>query len=298
MIRTFFSGLTAVLLWTILVSCPGSGAPSHESGLVSALQYLPTFSSQGVPIPVRDTPPPLCEALPPGAVPWAGTVSHHLLAASLIDAWFATLRRSRDIELFIIISPRHWNQGVRTVSLSGLPWDMGQALVLVDLAALERLKRELDEEEDPTAFPGEHGVGTLLFSLHRHFPNARILPIIVPVDALDIETGRRLATALQIFFPPGRNHHNFLLISTDFSHHHGVAETARRDHRNRRFLETLTLNRLPRTSCDNRTGLYILSRLAGRQNVIYTHILMHTDSFHLSGQGKEDITSYFFSFAF
>ncbi|MBN2352367.1 MAG: AmmeMemoRadiSam system protein B [Spirochaetales bacterium] len=248
--------------------------------------------------PVNRNRFPKTTPLPPGAIPWAGTVSHHLLAADVIGEWFAELRRSRDVSLFVIVSPRHFVEGVKDVSLSSLPWSTKDGPVAVARGPLDRLKRELNISEDPTAFPGEHGIAAVVPFVRRYFPKAEILPVIVTESPLSTERADRLASALRTVLTEEDRARWFLVVSTDFSHHGDAAQTEERRRRSLRFFAAVGLETWPYATCDNMTGMRVLARLAEQFGRRRASIFAYTDSYRLSGQDPGDITSYFFSFIY
>ena len=92
-------------------------------------------------------------------LPWAGIVSHHILAHDYIDAWFYQLSKMRNPKRFFIISPDHFNLSLEHYSLTTGAWDSGFGLVETDKKKVkelaELLQVDLDERvfEMDTAFP-------------------------------------------------------------------------------------------------------------------------------------------------
>lgn len=245
--------------------------------------------------PVETEPLPV-ESLPPaGARPWAGTVSHHLLADAQIDRWFSELAARRRVEVFYVLSPSHWGLSTQVYSLTDGSWRVPGGLVQSDRGRARALAARLGVELEPRVFDPEHGVSTLAPYIARHFPGARIVAIAYRGSPpLDQPMAERLARALAPAFSGEGRGGNFLLVSTDFSHHGDPRQTAARDARSRAFFDAPSLSTWILAGCDNRPGIYVLARLLGskpRASVLY-----HCDSFALSGRGREDITSYFFSY--
>ncbi|MBN1799542.1 MAG: AmmeMemoRadiSam system protein B [Spirochaetales bacterium] len=234
------------------------------------------------------------QSAPAELYPVAGTVSHHLLVAPLINNWFTELKRLRAVETFIILSPRHFPQGNEQVSFSTLPWDAGNGKVEPDTECIDFLKNAVGLPPDPEAMHMEHGVGALLPYIVKYFPHARIVPVVI--DELCAGPGpvNRLAAALYNLLQDRKD--IFLIISTDFSHHAAEALTGQRDERTADFLAAPALERLPLVYSDNNKGLRVLAFLYENMNLNIGIELCHTNSFEYSGDGEEDITSYFFYF--
>lgn len=83
-------------------------------------------------------------------------------------------------------------------------------------------------------------------------------------------------------------------MSADFAHHGDAAGTAVKDERSRRFFDAPSLDTWIFAGCDNRPAIYVLAYLAGPATV--SSVLYHADSLGLSGLGRDDITTYFFTY--
>lgn len=264
------------------------------SACLAAPRTYSTWASLGEKVPV--TRPVEVEALPPaGARPWAGTVSHHLLAAREIDRWFAELASRRDVEVFYILSPSHWGLSTQDYSLTDGSWLLPGGRVDSDRARAKTLARRLGLPLEPRVFDPEHGVSTLIPFIARYFPSAKVVAVAYRGEPpLDQPMAERLALALAPAFEEEGRESNFLLISTDFSHHGDQARTEARDEVSRRFLSAPSRQDWILAGCDNRPGAYVLGRLLDGK--ARSAILFHCDSFALSGQAADDITSYFFTY--
>ncbi len=225
--------------------------------------------------------------------PIGGTVSHHLLAGEYIDLWFSELASRRTVENFIILSPRHWDLGCFPVSLTHNSWDTSFGVVESNNRLVKQLQKILEVEPEPDVFNYEHGVSTLIPFIKKYFPGARIVAVAyggeAPVDIPFVEKLYRSIDSIN-------SKENFLLVSTDFSHHGNMEYTKISDNRSRIFLENPIRENWIFGGCDNRPGIYILSRFFGEESLNKLKILYHTDSYQISKMAPEDITSYFFTF--
>lgn len=238
-------------------------------------------------------------SLPPedeGRQPYAGTISHHLLVLPVIGQWFFELRRLRCIDTFIIISPGHFRQGNRPISLSSLPWRAGEAVVRVKTAYVEKIRKDLRIREDRDAMHFEHGIGALIPCLHRYFPEAEIVPIVLDETRRSMkEIGILEESIVDIMkTDPGA----FLLISIDFSHGAGITTTMERDKKNEAYLRSLESEKIFHVYADNIGGLSILEKTVRSHGPADCVFLYHTDSYRFSGKQPENITSYFFTYYF
>lgn len=247
-------------------------------------------------------------SLSPNATPFAGIVSHHLLAHTQIDAWFAELARQRkDISTFLVLSPSHWNLSTGFFSVTFGSWVVSgnasaasggaQQLVGTDFEIENKLKEALDARIDDAAFASEHGVSTLAPYIKKYFPQAKIAALIYSGEPpLNQPMAEDLCNAVSgcLDLAEPQKDSVFLLVSSDFSHHQNPATTKQRDERSRRFLENPQNESWILAVCDNRPAMYLLGKLLPED--VQTTILCNTNSYELCHEAPDDITSYFFCF--
>jgi AmmeMemoRadiSam system protein B len=239
------------------------------------------------------------EIPPEGFFPWAGIVSHHLLAHDYLDPWFSRLAEMRQVHCFYLLSPSHFGLSLETYSLTIGSWEsslinsISLGLVESDKNIVYKLAGLLDVNLDKRVFQFEHGVSTLMPYIKKYFPDAVVAAIACDGEPpVNIPISRRLADALEDEFDGKGRQENFLLISTDFSHLGNLEETIARDAVSRRFLDNPNDTSWSFAYCDNSPGIYILNRLG--KNSLVSSILYHTNSWEIAHQGEDDITSYFF----
>ncbi len=247
-------------------------------------------------------------SLSQNATPFAGIVSHHLLAHTQIDAWFAELARQRkDISTFLVLSPSHWNLSTGFFSVTFGSWVVSgyagaaaggaQQLVDTDFEIENKLKEALDARIDDAAFASEHGVSTLAPYIKKYFPQAKIAALIYSGEPpLNQPMAEDLCNAVSgcLDLAEPQKDSVFLLVSSDFSHHQNPATTKQRDERSRRFLENPQNESWILAVCDNRPAMYLLDKLLPED--AQTTILCNTNSYELCHEAPDDITSYFFCF--
>jgi hypothetical protein len=230
-----------------------------------------------------------------GAKPWAGTVSHHLLAHEQINTWFQELSLRRDVRTFFILSPSHWGLSTQAWSLTDGTWLTATGEVESDLPKVIQISRALDVPLEPGVFVNEHGVSTLIPYIGTYFPKAKIVAICYQGEPpLNQRIAQLLTDVLLPFFVEENRNDNFLLLSADFAHHGDPEGTLLKDNRTRMFFNAPGKDTWIFAGCDNRPGIYVLSRMLTPES--HCTILYHTDSWRLSGQDSHDITSYFFTF--
>ena len=221
-------------------------------------------------------------------------MSHHLLVGEHIDEFFAHIKAERDVETFFIICPSHYGLSVQPWSVADCSWKVGSdAYVETDMGKAQVVLERLKVPYDPQVFPVEHGASALMPYINKYFPGAKVVVVAVngepPVNSL---YNRPLAEALLPFFSKNDKEKNFLLISSDFSHHVNSEKTKARDDMSEIFLSEADPDKWVFCSCDNRPGMYLLSRMMSDKTE--SQILCHTNSYEFTGEGEDDITSYFF----
>ena len=274
----------AVLSFTLplLVGCSGR------------VRLYSTWSSLGEE-PGRTRPVAVGAPPPLDARPWAGTVSHHLLAAAQIDRWFAELAARRGVKRFYILSPSHWGLSTQEYSITDGSWRVKGGIVQSDRAAARELARTLGVKLEPSVFDPEHGVATLMPYVSKYFPGARIVAVAYRGEPpLNQPMAMRLCEALAPAFTREGRDGNFLLVSTDFSHHGDRVSTQARDERSNAFFVATSPSTWILVGCDNRPGIYVLAMLL--EPTTRSTVLYHCNSWDLSDQDEDNITSYFFSY--
>ena len=226
--------------------------------------------------------------------PWGGVVSHHLLVGNHIDDFFANIKEEREVETFFLICPTHYGLSVQPWSVADCSWRIGSDdYVHTDLEKAQRVLDSLNVPFDPQVFPVEHGASALMPYIKKYFPEATVVVAAVngepPVNS---QYNQALADAVLPFFSENKKDKNFLLVSSDFSHHVNEEKTRERDSRSEIFLSKADPDKWVFCNCDNRPGMYLLSRIMTEKTE--SRILCHTNSYEFTGEGEDDITSYFF----
>ena len=238
------------------------------------------------------SPVPL-ETLPQDFFPWAGIASHHALAHEYIDAWFSRLAKIRKPRRFFILSPSHYGISLETYSLTIGSWESGFGFVESDRDKVRELAGMLEVDLDPDVFQIEHGVSTLMPYIKKYFPESKVVAIACKGEApVNIPISSRLSDILENEFNEAGKMENFLLISADFSHHGNPEVTYKNDNNSELYLRNSNDIFWGMAVCDNYPGIYILDQLGKKK--LESCILYHTNSWEISNQGENDITSYFF----
>ncbi|AGT44227.1 AmmeMemoRadiSam system protein B [Treponema pedis] len=288
--KPFFQYLTFILIILFCFSCNKNTNKNSEENI----PVFFTWEAEGI-VPNKTNFVKPEKELPEGVFPWAGTVSHHLLADSLIDEWFSRLASARDIKIFYILSPSHWKLSVYDWALTDGKWKTKNGFVESSKEHTESLSKALDVPYDHRVFKYEHGVSVLIPYIKKYFPEAKVAALALwgepPVNTVKT---KKLAKVIAEHFNI-QDKDSFLLISSDFSHKSNLKKTEEKDAKTRAFFENITSLHWTSCICDNRPSIYVLSTFITEKT--QCTVQRKATSYDLDDTGNtEDITSYFFTF--
>jgi AmmeMemoRadiSam system protein B len=236
----------------------------------------------------RKSPRTVCEMS--GGEVRAGIVTHHFLANRLMVDFFECLASKAKPERIILIGPDHFNKGMRSVTVSPLPWKTPFGELVADEIAVSRIKNSLDLIDDPEAFSGEHSIGILVPFIRYYFPKSKIVPIIVQKQ-MSLSTLKKFKQLIdQSLDDPG----TLVLLSMDFTHNQTSEEADRRDERTRKAIENLDYKNTDSLDVDCHPGLFLLTAALKDRKNLEIKFLNHTNSSRITGnRDQKDVTSYF-----
>jgi MEMO1 family protein len=132
----------------------------------------------------------LPEPLVGGLVPHAGWMFSGALAAQVFSA---IQRQRRTVATFVLFGAAHGYFGAKPIMDGSDAWDTPLGRTLLDTSLRQALLDSGAAGIDTAAHRHEHSIEVQVPFLQHLFPEARILPIIVPANLSAIELGRRLA---------------------------------------------------------------------------------------------------------
>ena len=296
-----------VLATALLASCgraavtslTSEGGVSRGAGDAARQEYggltFPTWEKEGKAVDPRFTYPVPAQRPGRDFIPWTGTVSHHFLTDPLIDAWFREIKARREVRHFFILSPSHFGLSTRDYSVADGRWECAAgSYVYTNRNLSDQVCAALGVDYDNQVFPDEHGVSTLVPYIHRYFSGADLVAVAIDGEPpVNIGYCEKLYQALAPFFDEAGKKENFLIVSSDFSHHGTPEQTAFKDGISEGFFANPTKKNFIAAVCDNRPSVYVMASLFGPD--VKACVLFHTNSFLISGMDGDDITSYFFS---
>lgn len=258
----------------------------------SKLTHFPTWQESTLILP--DTPKiPAEQHLAANDVPFAGIVSHHLLAYKFIDEWFFELsKHNPKIKTFIVLSPSHWDLSRADFSMTSGAWNCDGNFLETDKKIQKVFLEKLDAKIEDDVFLYEHGVSTIAPFIAKYFPKSKIVAIAYDANfPVNTKIAERLSDTLESFVA---KKDFFILISSDFSHHHNIEKTKQVDNVSRRFFADPNRTTWQFAICDNPPAMYALTHATKEK--FQAIIQRNTNSFEISQQDEDDITSYFFCY--
>ncbi len=285
--------LFGLAIASLLFSCGKPLAKSSVQNVQTQKTALfPTWQERTLILP--DTPNiPVERNLAESDVPFAGIVSHHLLAYKFIDEWFFELaERNPKIKTFIVLSPSHWNLSRADFSMTSGAWNCDGNLLETDEKTQKIFLEKLDGKIEDDVFLYEHGVSAIAPFIAKYFPKSKIVAIAYESESpVNTKIAKRLSAALEPFVA---KKDFFILISSDFSHHHNLEKTKQNDNVSRKFFAAPNRTTWQFALCDNPFAMYALTHATNEK--FRAVIQRNTNSFEISRQDENDITSYFFCY--
>ena len=228
--------------------------------------------------------------VPEGEKVCGGIVTHHFLASGLMVRFFAALSQHAAPETIVLLAPNHFHQGLAGISVSSLPWKTPFGLYPARKEMVHEISRAVQAPEDPEAFSGEHSVGVLIPFLKYYFPQSRVVPVLIDVNADKMQL-RALRDVLEA---RAKNPKTLILLSMDFSHDSTIAIADARDQEAQKVVASMDDSKTSALHTDCRKGLWVLLEAAKSAGCQRAQILEHSNSAQLLGRPEQpDVTSYF-----
>lgn len=186
------------------------------------------------------------------------TVPHHLVAVDLIAQGFCHAARG-EYSRIVILSPDHFRRSNTPFSVTRKDFRTVLGRVNTDRkAALQLLQNQLVSESE--LFSHEHGVRALLPFIAHYFPDSKIVPVAIRINANPEEWDSFAASIASLLRPD-----TLVVQSTDFSHFLTQAKAKERDQETLRVLSAgdpeLVKSLLQPEHLDSKAAQYLQMRL-------------------------------------
>ncbi len=222
----------------------------------------------------------------------SGVVPHHLLAKEIIQKFFKSLSLKGKPKTIVLLSPDHFNSKVLCKKTSFIALNF-QTKNFKNLKVDEFLLKSLAEKNDfcfsNSSIERDHGIINLLPYIKNYFPEAKILPILVPSD---------ISRKQMDFFIKDLNSQSFssifIIASVDFSHYLPKIAAQFHDKKSIRVLLNFEKENFENIEVDCWQCLYGARLFAKLQNKEKPEIIAYKNSSDfLKNPNIDETTSYF-----
>jgi len=211
-------------------------------------------------------------------------IPHHLLARDLIINALKMI--SPEIKTIILIGPNHKDYGKADLQVSVGEWQTQFGLLEPESLLIKEINKEQLASIEEDNFNTEHSVCGLVSFLKIYFPRAKIVPVIVK-SGTSAEEVNNLADFLS------NNCKDCLMIaSVDFSHEETHLKARENDMISTGILHKLDTNNLDKVTVDSIPTLSILLNYLKDIGVKEGKLIETSDSFFISNQSPQSVTSY------
>ncbi|MFA6394012.1 MAG: AmmeMemoRadiSam system protein B [Patescibacteria group bacterium] len=214
-----------------------------------------------------------------------GILPHHLIVREEIESYLSRLA-GKDYDEIILICPNHFSRGKYKIAFpktTDREDDEGLGLVK------EVLKTGLAGEDDEV-IANEPSVTALTPIIREHFPQAKIIPVILKPN---VTAGESEILAEKIFQYTERGN-TLVLASADFSHYQSFATAELHDEKSRKVIENFTMNEIYRLEIDSPASVYTILKFAQLREAEKAELVFHTNSGELAGNIDAPSTSHLF----
>ena len=182
------------------------------------------------------------EPLLGGLVPHAGWVCSGAVAAGV----FKTLAASRTPTTIVLIGSVHRHHGKQAAVFGSGRWETPVGPVEIDERLAERVCGHTSLiVDDPYAHEGEHSIEVQVPFIVNLFPDAKVLPIMVPPSRTAAEVGEAIGRTIKLY-----NYDALVIGTTDLTHYgpnygfapHGVGAAGNawaKNTNDRRFIDLI-----------------------------------------------------------
>jgi poly-gamma-glutamate synthesis protein (capsule biosynthesis protein) len=218
----------------------------------------------------------------------AGIVSHHFLAKQLITDFYNNVG-SEKVKTVFLLSPDHYNNYFKPGMIaysSFFDWTTPFGILPTDKEKIKAVEEFGNTQISDSAMGLEHGIYVEIPFIKKFFPNAKIVPLVLKSN---LPYGDFVDFGKNIKKIGGDD--SVLIVSSDFSHNATTQQSSINDRKSISVLKDLNTENISEATSDCKQCLATLSGFldGGKDNF---YLLDNKNSFDISGQDKESVTSY------
>lgn len=218
-------------------------------------------------------------------------VPHHAPLTSLIDG---TIKQVSDSgahpKTVILIGPNHPDAGIGPALTRLNSWDLPVGEVLTNTTVTQELIDDGFVLVDENVLPKEHSMYAVLPVIHKYFPNAKVVTVILSTKH-DKNRSKRLGEKIGSLLGPD----TLLVASIDFSHYLSSDIAPLKDEETLDLIEKRDYDAIERTLTDHfdsGPSLMTFLRAVDFGGAATGELVYHTNSGLFAGEPIQSSTSY------
>lgn len=217
-------------------------------------------------------------------------VPHHAPLTSLIDGTIQKVSQQKQPKTIILIGPNHEDAGIGPALTRLTPWPLPVGNIPMNTVMIDEFLQEGLVLVDEKAMALEHSMFTVLPVLHKYFPEATFVPIILS-SKHDKNRSQRLGEKIGSLLGSDV----LLVASIDFSHYLSSDVAPLKDEETLALIEKRdydAIERLPTAYFDSGPSLMTFLRAVDFDGTAEGELVYHTNSGQFAGEHIESSTSY------
>lgn len=219
-------------------------------------------------------------------------VPHHdIVAKTRSDLFNEISKKNNNVETIILISPDHFYEGGPIVKTTDKDWliNNGEDKIFGNNKVINKIVTDLDfVGKHDKSFEDEHGIKNILKDIGNHFPDSKIVPIL-------IKEGTPKVLLDDLFDSLDRTCAGCSVISSvDMSHYLPARLAELKDIKTLRVLHELDLVEILESEVDSPETLYLLIRFAKQAGLNNFFEFAHTNSGFIEGNYFSETTTHIF----
>jgi poly-gamma-glutamate synthesis protein (capsule biosynthesis protein) len=210
-----------------------------------------------------------------------------LLAAKFIAEAFGQIATDRAVTV-VLVSPNHFSAGRGKIITTAASWRTPYGTLDGDCGAVLALQKAGVATIEEGPFEKEHGISGIVPFIKKSLPHARVVPVIVNVNASDADLDRFTQEAKRAFGPD-----TLFVASFDFSHDLTATAAKFHDRKSLAVVDGFDDQGAQALDIDSMPGLRLAQRLQDQAGAPSFSLLEASNSAELTGRPDQpDVTSY------
>ncbi len=215
-------------------------------------------------------------------------IPHHDMVAGQRREFLKTVSSRIQPKTIILVSPNHYDLGKRNVQTADQGWSLADGAISSRSGVVQALMKA-GVGDEPSSFSDEHGIRLVLADLHRAFPQANMVPLILKSTT----TKEDLVSVEEVL---SRSCKECVMVdSVDFSHYQPALLADLHDTHTLRALENRDADVLRNnTEVDSSAALTLLAMWAKERGAEHFSLWKHTNSGELLQNADIESTTHMF----